>query len=470
MKIDLKKILACIVVVCASLGVSKADLAGKVGTIVALQEQGKVRIAVKIVNPANGFVVYSHDASLPLTPASNMKLVTTAAALHYLGPDFTYLTAVGMVGDSVAVIGSGDPLLGDKITSQKNKVDARWVLKDIADNLRKNNITAISDVIVDGTVFDDEYVQPNWPKKELNKWYAAEIAGINFNDNCIEIIAQTVGSKVELAIDPPTSYVKIINNCKVSPTQTDTTIWGARPPASNVITVSGVCYKKCEPVRVTIDRPQAFFGYLVAEEIKRAGVDIKGKLVEREILPQDQFKLLAVYRTSIWDVFDRSNKDSLEVAAESLLKTIAAYRQPSGKGGTWAQGKQFVSDYLLSLGASSDQFVLDDGCGLSENNRLSANILMAILLDIYKKPEWQRFKETLAVGGEEGTIDKWFNEPKYRGKIFAKTGYIGGVKSLSGICTTDAGDRIFSIITNKTNGETRQAINNIVKAIIDESR
>ena len=470
MKKDLKKLLVCFVLVCSLVSISKADLAGKVETIVASQAQGNVRIAVKIVNPASGSVIYSHNASSPLTPASNMKLVTTAAALHYLGPDFTYLTGVGLVGDSVAVIGSGDPLLGDKSTMLKHNLDPRWVLQDVVEILRKNNVTSISDVIVDDTVFDDEYVQPSWSKKELNRWYAAEVAGINFNDNCIEIIAETVGSKVELTLDPPTSYVKLINNCKASATQTDTTIWGARPAGSNVITVSGVCYKKCEPVRVTIDRPQAFFGYLLAEEIKRAGVGIRGQLVEREILPQDQFKLIAVYSTSIWDVFDRSNKDSLEVAAESLLKTIAAYRQPSGKGGTWAQGKQFVSDYLVSLGISTDQFVLDDGCGLSENNRLSANILTAILLDIYKKPEWQRFKETLAVGGEEGTIDKWFNEPKYRGKIFAKTGYIGGVKSLSGICTTGTGDRIFSIITNKTNGESRQAINNIVKAIIDESR
>jgi D-alanyl-D-alanine carboxypeptidase/D-alanyl-D-alanine-endopeptidase (penicillin-binding protein 4) len=470
MKTGLKKLLVCFVVVCVSAGISKADLAGKVETIVAAQAQGKVRIAVKIVNPATGAVIYSHNASASMTPASNMKLVTTAAALHYLGPDFTYLTGVGLIGDSVAVIGSGDPILGDKATMQKNNLDPRWVLKDAAEILRKNNVTAISDVIIDDTVFDNEYVQPNWPKKELNRWYAAEIAGINYNDNCIEITAETAGSKVELTIDPPTSYVKIINNCKVSTTQTDTTIWGARPDGSNVITVSGVCYKKCEPVRVTIDRPQAFFGYLLAEEIKRSGVAIKGQLVEREILPQEPFKLLAVYRTPIWDVFDRCNKDSLEVAAESLLKTIAAYRQPSGKGGSWAQGKQFVSDYLVSLGVSTDQFVLDDGCGLSENNRLSANLLTAILLDIYKKPEWQKFKETLAVGGEDGTVGKFFNEPKYRGKIFAKTGYIGGVKSLSGVCTTEAGDRIFSIITNNTNGESRQAINNIVKAIIDESR
>jgi D-alanyl-D-alanine carboxypeptidase/D-alanyl-D-alanine-endopeptidase (penicillin-binding protein 4) len=469
MKTGLKKLLVCCVFVCASASISKADLAGKVETIVASQAQGKVRIAVKIVNPASGSVIYSYNASSPLIPASNMKLVTTAAALNYLGPDFTYPTSVGLIGDSIAVIGSGDPLLGDKLTLQKNKLDARWMLKDIAEILRRNNITTLSDVIIDSTVFDDERVQPSWPKNELNRWYAAEVAGINYNDNCIEIIAETVGSKVELTLDPPTSYVKIINNCKAAAKPPDT-VWGARPSGSNIITVAGVCHKKCEPVRVTIDRPPAFFGFLLAEELKRSGVGIRGQLVEREILPQDQFKLLAVYRTSLWEVFERSNKDSLGLAAESLLKTIAAHRQPSGKGGSWAQGRQFVSDYLVSLGISADQFVIDDGCGLSENNRLSANLLTAILLDIYKKPDWQRFKETLAVGGEDGTAGKWFDEPKYRGKIFAKTGYIGGVKSLSGVCTTEAGDRVFSIITNNTNGKSRQAINDIVKAIIDESR
>jgi D-alanyl-D-alanine carboxypeptidase/D-alanyl-D-alanine-endopeptidase (penicillin-binding protein 4) len=469
MKTGLKKLLVCCFLVCASAGISKADLAGKVETIVASQAQGKVRIAVKIVNPASGSVIYSYNASSPLIPASNMKLVTTAAALNYLGPDFTYPTSVGLIGDSIAVIGSGDPLLGDKLTLQKNKLDARWMLRDIAEILRRNNITTLSDVIIDSTVFDDERVQPSWPKNELNRWYAAEVAGLNYNDNCIEIIAETVGQKVELTLDPATSYVKIINNCKAAAKPPDT-VWGARPSGSNVITVAGVCHKKCEPVRVTIDRPPAFFGFLLAEELRRSGVGIRGQLVEREILPQDQFKLLAVYRTSLWEVFERSNKDSLGLAAESLLKTIAAHRQPSGKGGSWAQGRQLVSDYLVSLGISSDQFVIDDGCGLSENNRLSANLLTAVLLDIYKKPDWQRFKETLAVGGEDGTAGKWFDEPKYKGKIFAKTGYIGGVKSLSGVCTTEAGDRVFSIITNNTNGKSRQAINDIVKAIIDESR
>ena len=158
------------------------------------------------------------------------------------------------------------------------------------------------------------------------------------------------------------------------------------------------------------------------------------------------------------------------MAAESLLKTVAAYRQPSGKGGSWVGGQILNTYYLLSLGIPADQFLIDDGSGLSEKNRLSANTISTVLLDLYKKPTWQNYKQTLAVGGIDGTAGKWFNEPKYKGKVFGKTGYIEGVKSLSGVCSTNAGDRIFSIITNNPNGSTREAINSIVKAIIDESR
>ncbi len=102
MKIDVKKFILSSVIIAAFAAGAFADLAGKVETIVASQTQGKVRIAVKIVNPATGSVIYSHNASVPLIPASNMKLVTTAAALNYLGPDFAYLTGIGLIGDSIA--------------------------------------------------------------------------------------------------------------------------------------------------------------------------------------------------------------------------------------------------------------------------------------------------------------------------------------------------------------------------------
>jgi len=99
---------------------------------------------------------------------------------------------------------------------------------------------------------------------------------------------------------------------------------------------------------------------------------------------------------------------------------------------------------------------------------LTAHALSTILLDLYHSRNWELFFGSLAVGGEDGTIDKYFGEAKYRGKIHAKTGYISGVRALSGVCLTDAGPYFFSILSNGPKVLSRDALNNIPKAIIDE--
>ena len=174
--------------------------------------------------------------------------------------------------------------------------------------------------------------------------------------------------------------------------------------------------------------------------------------------------------TPLSDALNRANTDSLGLAAEALLKTIHAHSLPTGKGGSWAGGRELIARYLTDLGASADQFKIDDGSGLSRQNRLTTHILTRLLLDQYRGANWALFQVSLAVGGEEGTIDRYFNELRYQGKIHAKTGYISGVRALSGVCLTDAGPYLFSILSNGPKGLSRDAINDVAKAIIDEYR
>ena len=123
-----------------------------------------------------------------------------------------------------------------------------------------------------------------------------------------------------MTLEPQTGYVEIINKCSAAKKPPDT-VWCARASGSNVITVSGACYKECQPVRVTVDRPGAFFGFLLAEEFKRRGIIVTGQLIGREISMDEPFRRFVVYNTSLWDVLERCNKDSLGLAAEALLKT-----------------------------------------------------------------------------------------------------------------------------------------------------
>jgi D-alanyl-D-alanine carboxypeptidase/D-alanyl-D-alanine-endopeptidase (penicillin-binding protein 4) len=210
------------------------------------------------------------------------------------------------------------------------------------------------------------------------------------------------------------------------------------------------------------------FGYLLAENLAKAGINTDGKFIEKKLGQFDTFSSLTEYRSSIADCLARCNKDSLQLAAEALFKTIAANSTPDGKNGSWAQGRKAISQYLLDLGVENTEFYIDDGSGLSRQNKLSANTITRVLIDAYKSRNWHCLKDSLAVGGVDGTIGKYFKEQNYRGKIFGKTGYINGVRSFSGICSTTEGDYIFSILTNNSSGRTRKVINDIVKAIIDD--
>ena len=225
----------------------------------------------------------------------------------------------------------------------------------------------------------------------------------------------------------------------------------------------GKCYKKCRPVLVAINRPAGFFAFLLAEKLADAGIAVEGQFVERKINPTIKIKLLRTYETKLSDVLARCNKDSFGLAAESLLKTVAA---EAGQG-SWDKGRKVIGKYLTGLGIAENEFYIDDGSGLSKGNKLSTSAITTVLQDVYKSKNWAFYKNSLAVGGIDGTIGKRFKEEKYKGQIFGKTGYINSVKSFSGVCSTKSGDYIFSIITHKANGKTRTAIDDIAKAIVD---
>ena len=468
---------------------ARPDLTTQIDQIIRQDSQKTVEFSIHIIEAGSGRSIYSHDAGRPMVPASNMKVITGAAALKYLGSEYQFKTQVGLCpvpggGESLVVIGSGDPLLGDKETDDKYGRRQGWIFEDISAAIRASGTTSIKDIVVDSSIFDDERVHPSWPKEELNRWYACEVCGVNYNDNCIELTVHSKNGGTSVFIEPQTNFVTIVND--VQTTSVDKSAIGAhRSPATNNIIVKGKLLPRGGngqegPISVAIERPAAFFGFLLAENLKKAGITVQGQLVEG-IAPQDcEMKVLKEYKTSMTDCLSRCNKNSLGLAAESLVKKMGA-KALGGKNGSWQAGRQLMRQYLLELGIEESEFFIDDGSGLSRQNKLSARALTAVLNDVYKSWNWQMYKDSLAVGGVDGTMARYFKDQKYKGKVFGKTGYIGRVRSLSGVCCTHPpqgvpprgvscggdGDYIFSILANNANGKTRPAINKIAEAIID---
>ena len=468
MKAQMKKLLIQAGFALCLSGLARADLAGQIDSIIRESVQKRVHFSIHIIEADSGRTLYEHNARELMIPASNMKIITSAAAVHYLGPDYVYKTRVGLSGNALVVIGSGDPLLGDEKTDARYGREPGWIFKDIANALKSKGIGTIEGIIVDSSVFDDEPVHPSWPAEDLNRWYACEVSGLNFNDNCIKISAKNIDGKIAIFVEPKTSFVSLIN--KVTAVSSGSSAIGTyRNRNPNRLTVFGKCKNEVGPFDVAIERPAAYFGFLLYENLAEADIDVKGELVEKPLEDGSDFVSLIEFSTTLTDCLARCNKNSLGLAAEAMLKTIAAMSNPDKKNGSWKKGRELISQFLLGLGLDKSQFYIDDGSGLSRQNELTAHAITTVISDIYTSKNWQLYRGSLAVGGVDGTIEKYFKDQKYKGKILGKTGYIRSVKSFSGICLTGGGDYIFSILANNTNGQTRTVINNIAQAIIDDA-
>jgi D-alanyl-D-alanine carboxypeptidase/D-alanyl-D-alanine-endopeptidase (penicillin-binding protein 4) len=299
----------------------------------------------------------------------------------------------------------------------------------------------------------------------LNQWYACEISGLNYNNNCIHITAQKQGGRAVLTTNPPTSFLTFINQISLV-SKGESAVGAYRNSKPNVLMVKGKLKTQTE-FDLAIEKPAAFFAWLVRENLSRAGIEVKGNLLQQYVKNQPDIKILHTFETPLSDVLDRCNKDSLGLAAESLVKTISAENTEGRINGEWPHGLNMIERYLQSLGDDPNVFCFDDGSGLSRNNRLTTQIIVSVLRDIYQTPDWKMFEASMSVGGEDGTAAKYFQNPRYKGNILGKTGYISGVRAFSGVCKTPHGDILFSILTENGGSQIRTVINQITEAIFD---
>jgi D-alanyl-D-alanine carboxypeptidase/D-alanyl-D-alanine-endopeptidase (penicillin-binding protein 4) len=183
--------------------------------------------------------------------------------------------------------------------------------------------------------------------------------------------------------------------------------------------------------------------------------------------------LLAQNTTSIATVIDRANKDSMNLYAESLCKRLGFAK--TGQPGSWQNGPAAVSAFLKSIGVAGDEFTLNDGCGLSKKNAISAHAISTVLQHMYFSKDHQIYIDSLSIAGVDGTLDDRFRGSSLRGRVFAKSGFVNGVSSLSGFFKgQDDNWYAFSILMNgippKSNSMIKPLQERIVKAADAETK
>lgn len=395
-----------------------------------------IEVGVKLVKlgdkPDADQTLYERRADVPFTPASNLKVLTTSAALDTLGADFKFTTLLVQKEQTLALIGDGDPTLGDAEFLKKADWQSTTLFTKWAEALASRGLKEAASLLYDDSIFDHVYQHPSWPVDQIHKRYVAGVAGLNFNANCLDFYLKPNGrgEVVSYQTDPPAVGIAIQNNCTLGGKNA---VWLSRAPASDAIILRGETNgANMEPISVTVNNPPMFTADVFLRTFGQAGIAIKGEPVRDPSIRKSirDWTALAVHETPIEQVLTRANKDSMNLYAEALCKRMGA--KASGESGTWANGTQAIGKYLQSLGVPDNQFTLDDGSGLSRKNAISPDAMIAILRHQYHSKNRDLFIRTFAVGGIDGTLEHRFDDGPLKERVFAKSGFIDGVSALSG--------------------------------------
>ena len=359
---------------------------------------------VLIVNPRTGDTLYSKNAGKLFMPASNMKIVTSAAALTLLGPDYTYKTTFltdGPVRDSLLdgdliVIGRGDPTISDNMRGL-----ATTVMDALADSIRAHGIRQITGRLVRvGDAFPDSTRGYGWEWDDLGEYYAAGVDELIFNEG----MAPTT-------LRPPPDTVR------------DSAYSGpAKAPAT---------------------------AYLNAlnDAMIRKGITLDAGVLD-SILPTPikMDTLFTFVSLPVRNIIPALMKPSQNQIAEILLKTIGLER---GGMGTADSARKIVAQQLLAWGVQPDGFVIRDGSGLSRHDHLTPETIVRVLDRIQQDTAFAVFYNAMPIAGIDGTLKDRMKGSPAEGNVHAKTGSISFARSLSGYVTTADGERlIFSILAN----------------------
>lgn len=415
---------------------------------------------VEIQSLATGEVLYQLNSSKLMMPASNMKIVTLAAAAERLGWDYTFETKLFLKGPveraalhgDLIVVGSGDPTVNARAGSLTAVFD-EW-----AAQLKSAGINSIDGrVIADDRAFDGEQLGAGWSWDYLVYGYAAPVTALQYNENVAELVVApgaVEGAPASVLVRPDGTGITIVNRTVTCPTGSERSIELRRLAGSDRLQVSGTLPLGSQQMvrTIAVDNPARFFAQALRNALVANGVTVRGEAMAARDMenPPDTSSVNALFSrrsAPLSEIAKVLMKVSQNLYAETLLKTLGL----QAGSGTVEAGEKVVAEVLESWGVAPESHVLVDGSGLSRYNYVTAGMLAQILRHVYMDPRHRGpFIDALPVAGiEGGTLGRRMKGTAAAGNVRAKTGSIANVRSLSGFVQTAEGEPlVFSIIGN----------------------
>ncbi len=435
------------------------DLDTAIEAIINRPQFKRSRWGILIQTLNSGNTLYSLAADSYFTPASNTKLLTTAAILLKLGGNFRIRTPVYVTGEppnltSLRLKGQGDP----SISTDR--------LKNIVHLLRDRGVKKIEKLIVDDSYFSQPRINATWEWFDIYQDYATSVSSLILNKNTVSLtlLPQRLGQPVKLRWSDPIAarQWQVENQTVTAPAGTDYGIEIEGLLGRSLLQIRGELAIDAEPDiwDLAVADPAHYFLESLRHVLLTEGIEVTRGVVDRQIQTTKLEKeLTAILSPPLSVLLQEINQKSNNLYAEVLVQIL-------GKELDIDTALEGVTQSLTELGVAPQNYKLVDSSGLSRHNLISPQALVQTLRLMSQTRVAEIYRSSLAVAGNNGTLIKRFENTVIQGNLQGKTGTLSGVSTLSGYLNVpNYQPLVFSIMVNnseQSNSKLNQAIDEIV--------
>ncbi|MDZ7806542.1 MAG: D-alanyl-D-alanine carboxypeptidase/D-alanyl-D-alanine-endopeptidase [Gracilimonas sp.] len=429
------------------------------------------------VRDQQGYILERLNSRKVIIPASNQKLVTTAALLDHFGADFQFETVLygdgkltdGVWNGDLIIVGSGDPSISGDLYDD----DRYHVFERFRDQLAQAGIQQITgDLIADVSLFDQQVYPKGWDWYDFSFYYGVQISPLSFNNNAVdlEVFADgKIGETPRITWFPDsTDYVTFINKQVITHPNTEYDEYYRRELGGNTITLGSTLPQNYyEDESLSVDDPPNYFLYSFMNYLGENSINVSGDLkVSYEAIDTAGTQRLATHRSKPFsELIEWTNKESDNFYTEMMTKTLSAQKS-EGKG-SFEDGILHIREFLFEMGLDTIYVQMNDASGMAGGNFNTTENLSKLLVEMQSHNEFNTYYRSMSVAGIDGTLAHRMKGTSLYNNFKGKSGFVTGVRTLSGYMKTRSGKQIIvSIGTNNFISEKVRPIDSVHEKIL----
>ncbi len=428
----------------------RKELEKQITEILAEPKIASAKVGVYVERLDDRQPLFNKDADVKLIPASNVKLVTTAAALRHLMPDYRYKTDVfctvddqGSVAGDLLLKGYGDP----SITPER-----LWYL---ATRIYYSGVREIrGGIVVDDSYFEGPRMANGWEQDRSSFAYMAPTGAVSlgFNALLVHVLPGAApGLPARVSIDPMSDYATLEAKVEtIEKGRTDIDVDVKPEKNKSIVTVSGRIAKKDSGRGYwrKIDNPPIFFGEVLKTMLGQLGVRVRGS-VKTGLAPAEQTPFVSLPSPRLAEIIDKVNKNSNNFIAEMVALGLGA--ELYGAPANWDKAQKAITEFLVNdVGLARGSFDIRNASGLHDVNRFTPRELVQVYAYMFNQRKIRpEYMASFAIAGAAGTLNSRMRQTDAQYLVRGKTGTLSNASALSAYVTTKSGDTVaFSILVN----------------------